>query len=71
MIMKPSKLRARELFRNSRDDERLEVSYDNRGEPFEEGARFALGNENELTEVFLSNDELRRLGELITKLLKR
>ncbi len=53
------------------DGDELNVEYDNRGEPYRDGAVFRLYDENYSDErsVFLEESELRELKKVIDKLV--
>lgn len=59
---------------SSEDGDRLEVRYDNRGEPYREGIKLAfrpVEDEWGGPTVFLEKDEARRLRDLIDRLYPR
>ncbi len=65
--MKIDKHREKVIFR-AEEGEELEISYDNRGEPFREGLSISLdGNESHVS-LFIEKREARLLRDLLNNL---
>lgn len=68
--MKISKYDIREVF-NGEEGDKLTVRYTNRGEPYSQGADFEFeSGGGGYINVYLEQDELRRLHEVLGKLLE-
>lgn len=65
-----SKHDIREVFRSD-DGDTLTVRYTNQGEPFSQGVEFEFNSGNdEFVNVYLEQDEMCRLHEVLGKLLE-
>ncbi len=58
---------AAEVFEGE-DGSTLSIYYDNKGEPFREGASFDLQQDNQQVRVFLEESETKRLRDVLLKL---
>ena len=50
------------------DEGELKVGYDNRGDPYSEGVRFAFEDGDRRVSVYLDDDEVRRLVTVLNNL---